>query len=45
MYACIPEIERGFFAGVYRLEERLPTFPDPPPAILLLTRASLSITP
>src|SRR5215218_2808223 len=31
MYACIPEIGGRFFEGVYRLENRLLTFREPPP--------------
>jgi hypothetical protein len=31
MYAYTYEIEDGFFEGVCRLEDRPPTFRDPPP--------------
>ena len=34
MYACFCEIVGGFFAGVCRLEDRPPTFRDPPPPLL-----------
>jgi hypothetical protein len=44
MYACTHETGRGFFKGMCRLENRPPTFRDPPPplAIRELTHANLT---